>query len=72
MAVDVKTTPVFHAGVPHAVASTDAAVGLDYTRYAVSPDDRRFLMVGRADPDAQPQLVRIEHFDAHVGQQTAP
>jgi serine/threonine-protein kinase len=72
MAVDVETAPVFHAGVPHAVASTDAAVGLDYTRYVVSPDDRRFLMVGRADPDAQPQLVRIEHFDAHVGQQTAP
>jgi len=72
MAVDVVTTPVFHAGAPHAVASTDAAVGLEYTRYAVSPDDRRFLMVGRADPDAQPQLIRIEHFDTHVARQAAP
>jgi serine/threonine-protein kinase len=72
MAVDVKTTPVFHAGTPHSVASTDAAVGLDYTRYAVSANDRRFLMVGRADPDARPQLVRIEHFDAHVAEQAAP
>jgi serine/threonine-protein kinase len=72
MAVDVETTPVFHAGAPHSVASTDAAVGLDYTRYVVSANDRRFLMVGRADPDARPQLVRIEHFDAHVAEQAAP
>ncbi|HET8649877.1 MAG TPA: protein kinase [Gemmatimonadales bacterium] len=72
MAVDVVTTPVFHAGAPHAIASTDAAVGLDYRRYAVSRDDRRFLMVGRADPDAQPQLVRIEHFDPTSAGRTAP
>ncbi len=72
MAVDVETTPAFHAGTPHSVASTDAAVGLDYTRYVVSANDRRFLMVGRADPHARPQLVRIEHFDAHVGEQTTP
>ncbi len=62
MAVDVETTPVFHAGSPHSLFHTDAATGLDYQRYDVSPDDRRFLMVGRSGRDQQPQLVRVENL----------
>jgi serine/threonine-protein kinase len=72
LVADVQTAPVFHAGTPHPLLSTDAAVGLDYIRYAVSPDDRRFLMVGRTNPDVQPDLVRIEHFDDHLTEESAP
>ncbi len=72
MAVDVQTTPVFRPGMPRALFHTDAATGLDYVRYAVSPDDRRFLMVGRGGADAQPQLVRVENFIQHLERRSAP
>ncbi len=61
MAVDIETTPVLRAGPPRALFHSEAATGLDYARYAVAPDDRRFLMAGQSNR-AQPQLVRIENF----------
>ncbi|MGE5759781.1 MAG: protein kinase domain-containing protein [Gemmatimonadota bacterium] len=62
MAVDVHTSPVFRAGTPRALFHTEAASGFDYPRYDVSPNDRRFLVVGRSDARAQPQLVRVENI----------
>ena len=62
MAVSVETTPTFHAGSPRVLFHSDAATGVDYPRYDVGPDDRRFLVVGRNDDDEKPQLVRVEHL----------
>ncbi|HEY8312447.1 MAG TPA: hypothetical protein VIG47_17895, partial [Gemmatimonadaceae bacterium] len=62
MAADVQAAPAFHAGSPHSLFHTDAAPGLDYQRYDVSQDDRRFLMVGRSGRNQQPQLVRVENL----------
>jgi hypothetical protein len=71
MAVDVQTAPVLQAGTPHALFHSDAATGLDYARYAVAPDDRRFLMVGQGGR-AQPQLVRVENFIPSLGGRSSP
>ncbi len=71
MAVDVQTTPAFHAGAPHVLFHTDAVTGLDYPRYDVAPDDRRFLMVGHGG-DTAPQLVRVEHVLQALERKPAP
>jgi serine/threonine-protein kinase len=62
MVVDVQAAPVFRQGTPRTLFHTSAASGTGYTRYDVSPDDRRFLAVLPATVDAQPQLIRIENF----------
>ena len=71
MVVDVRTTPAFHVGTPRTLFRTAAASGIDYVRYDVSPDDRRFLMVGRGDSHARPQLVQVENMLAELGSRTA-
>jgi serine/threonine-protein kinase len=72
LSVAVQTTPAFRADAPRALLSIDATVGLDYTRYDISPDDQRFLMVGRVDSGARPQLIRIEHFVENVVRNPEP
>jgi Tol biopolymer transport system component len=62
MVADVGTTPTFQHAPPRTLFRTDAVAGFDYLRYDVSPDDRRFLMVGRGDDGAEPTLVRVENF----------
>ncbi len=65
MAVTVKTTPTFRAGTPRTLFQAQAASGLDYPRYDVSPDGKRFLMVGLGN-DSTPRLIRVEHFLADL------
>jgi serine/threonine-protein kinase len=72
MVVDVQSAPVFRAGTPRPLFHTEAASGLEYPRYDVSPDDRRFLMVGRGDANTQPQLVRVENILQHLKRQSRP
>jgi len=62
MVAGVEGTPTFHHEAPRTLFRTDAAAGFSYPRYDVSPDDQRFLMVGRGDLGASPSLVRIESF----------
>lgn len=73
MVVDVHATPgVFRAGTPRSLFHTDAAAGLVYPRYDVSPDDRRFLMVGAGGASTQPQLVRVENILQDLKRQRRP
>jgi Tol biopolymer transport system component len=72
MVADVQTAPVFQAGTPRTLFHTNAASGTGYTRYDVSPDDRRFLAVLPATADAQPQLIRIENFIPNLSRRAEP
>jgi hypothetical protein len=72
MVVEVQAARVFRAGTPRPLFYTEAASGLEYPRYDVSPDDRRFLMVGRGDANTQPQLVRVESILQHLKRQSRP
>ncbi len=65
MAVDIETSPTFRRGTPHSLFQVQAASGLDYPRYDVSPDGKRFLMVGLGN-DSTPRLVRVENFLADL------
>ncbi len=66
MVADIETMPTFRAGAPRPLFRTNALAGIDYVRYDVSPDDQRFLMVGRVDADARPELIRVERFVANM------
>ena len=65
MAVPVELSPTFRAGTPQVLFQVYAASGLDYPRYDVSPDGRRFLMVGLGN-DSTPRLIRVENFLAEL------
>jgi Tol biopolymer transport system component len=72
MVVDVQTAPVFRPGAPRTLFHTHAASGAGYTRYDVSPDDRRILALLPASTDARPELIRIENFIGNLSRQSAP
>ena len=72
MAVSVRTAPVFHAEAPRVLFKTNAVTGIDYRRYDVSPDDRRFLMVVPSKDNQQSQLIRVENLVYYLTHRKTP
>jgi hypothetical protein len=63
VAVDVKTNPTFSLGRSAVLFSTAGfAPYLVNSRYAVAPDDRRFMMVQAKAPDTPDKLIVVENW----------
>jgi serine/threonine-protein kinase len=59
---EVRPGPQFSVGAQHTLFSAASFVRSGMHSYAVSPDDRRFLMVREGDATQQGDLVLAEHW----------
>lgn len=66
MAVDVKTEPQFQLGTPHALFDTPtvASASSIYSRYDVTPDGKRFLMLNVALGEASAPTIVVLNWTA--------
>jgi serine/threonine-protein kinase len=63
VAVDVKLTPTFSLGRSTALFPMGGFRSHElFPEYAVSPDDRRFLMIRRSVPNAPDKLIVVENW----------
>jgi eukaryotic-like serine/threonine-protein kinase len=63
--VDVSTSPTFKLGASHLLFSAaEYAAYLGHPQYAVSRDDKRFLMVRPVDAGTPPSLVLVRNWRA--------
>ena len=62
MSAEIRPGPQFSVGAQHSLFSGAPYVRSGIHSYAVSPDDRRFLMVREGDATQQGDLVLAEHW----------
>jgi eukaryotic-like serine/threonine-protein kinase len=62
VAAELRPGPQFSVGAQHALFSAASFVRSGMHSYAVSPDDRRFLLVREGDATQQGDLVVAEHW----------
>jgi Tol biopolymer transport system component len=62
VAAELRPGPQFSVGAQHALFSAASFVRSGMISYAVSPDDRRFLLVREGDATQQGDLVLAEHW----------
>jgi hypothetical protein len=63
LAVPVSTSPTFSFGTPKVLFPTPGYL----PRFAVSPDDSKFLMVRRVGGAARERLTIVENWDRDLG-----